>query len=157
MRRFLWHTIGTLAASNRRQVPQRGARKCLSYLVKGGVEWWPGSTLNLLVVGSTPTRPTIYPFADFRRRPSKSASLKNPLLTPQRRLVLSVDSVAGWGVSPGIPKISISVPRCNERIVRHPSIHHGKLVIRGTRLPVSTVIGSLAGGMTSEIRRRTRN
>jgi uncharacterized protein (DUF433 family) len=39
---------------------------------------------------------------------------------------------------------------CNERIVRHPSIHHGKLVIRGTRLPVSTVIGSLAGGMTSE-------
>lgn len=39
---------------------------------------------------------------------------------------------------------------CNERIVRHPSIHHGKLVIRGTRLPVSTVIGSLAGGMTFE-------
>jgi uncharacterized protein (DUF433 family) len=38
----------------------------------------------------------------------------------------------------------------NERIVSHPSIHHGKLVIRGTRLPVSTVIGSLAGGMTSE-------
>jgi len=36
------------------------------------------------------------------------------------------------------------------RIVSHPSIHHGKLVIRGTRLPVSTVIGSLAGGMTSE-------
>jgi uncharacterized protein (DUF433 family) len=39
---------------------------------------------------------------------------------------------------------------CNERIVRHPSIHHGKLVIRDTRLPVSTVIGSLAGGMTFE-------
>jgi uncharacterized protein (DUF433 family) len=38
----------------------------------------------------------------------------------------------------------------HERIVSHPSIHHGKLVIRGTRLPVSTVIGSLAGGMTSE-------
>ena len=38
----------------------------------------------------------------------------------------------------------------SERIVSHPSIHHGKLVIRGTRLPVSTVIGSLAGGMTSE-------
>jgi len=38
----------------------------------------------------------------------------------------------------------------NERIVSHPSIHHGKLCIRGTRVPVSTVIGSLAGGMTSE-------
>jgi len=38
----------------------------------------------------------------------------------------------------------------HERVVSHPSIHHGKLCIRGTRLPVSTVIGSLAGGMTSE-------
>jgi uncharacterized protein (DUF433 family) len=37
-----------------------------------------------------------------------------------------------------------------EHIVRHPLVHHGKLVIRGTRLKVSTVIGSLAGGMTFE-------
>ncbi len=39
-----------------------------------------------------------------------------------------------------------------ESVVTLPRIthHHGKLVIRGTRLPVSTVIGSLAGDMTSE-------
>lgn len=31
-----------------------------------------------------------------------------------------------------------------------PSICHGKPVIRGTRVPVSVVVGSLAGGMTFE-------
>jgi len=31
-----------------------------------------------------------------------------------------------------------------------PAIHHGKPVIRGTRMPVSMVVGSLAGGMTFE-------
>ena len=36
----------------------------------------------------------------------------------------------------------------NERIVLDPSIHHGKPVIRGTRVPVATIIGSLAGGMS---------
>ena len=38
----------------------------------------------------------------------------------------------------------------NERIVLDPSIHHGKPVIRGTRVPVATVINSLAGGMSKE-------
>jgi uncharacterized protein (DUF433 family) len=38
----------------------------------------------------------------------------------------------------------------NERIVLDPSIHHGKPVIRGTRVPVATVISSLAGGMSME-------
>jgi uncharacterized protein (DUF433 family) len=33
-------------------------------------------------------------------------------------------------------------------IVVNPTIHHGKPVIGGTRVPVSTVVGSLAGGMT---------
>jgi uncharacterized protein (DUF433 family) len=37
-----------------------------------------------------------------------------------------------------------------DRIVLDPSIHHGKPVIRGTRVPVTTVVGSLAGGMTFE-------
>ena len=37
-----------------------------------------------------------------------------------------------------------------DRIVTNPKIHHGKLVIRGTRVPVTTVIGSIAGGMTFE-------
>lgn len=38
----------------------------------------------------------------------------------------------------------------NERIVIDPAISHGKPVIRGTRVPVSIVVGSLAGGMTFE-------
>jgi uncharacterized protein (DUF433 family) len=36
----------------------------------------------------------------------------------------------------------------NERIVIDPKICHGKPVIRGARLPVAIVVGSLAGGMT---------
>jgi uncharacterized protein (DUF433 family) len=31
-----------------------------------------------------------------------------------------------------------------------PAIHHGTPVITGTRVPVSIVIGSLAGGMSKE-------
>jgi uncharacterized protein (DUF433 family) len=38
----------------------------------------------------------------------------------------------------------------NERIVVDPEIHHGKPVIRGTRVPVAIVVGSLAGGMSFE-------
>jgi uncharacterized protein (DUF433 family) len=36
------------------------------------------------------------------------------------------------------------------RIVLYPSICHGKPVIRGSRVPVTFVVGSLAGGMTFE-------
>ena len=36
----------------------------------------------------------------------------------------------------------------NERIVIDPKICHGKPVIRGTRLSVAVMVGSLAGGMT---------
>lgn len=36
------------------------------------------------------------------------------------------------------------------RIIIDPKICHGKPVLRGTRLPVAIVIGSLAGGMTPE-------
>jgi uncharacterized protein (DUF433 family) len=35
-------------------------------------------------------------------------------------------------------------------IVLDPAIGHGKPVIRGTRVPVTVVIGSLASGMTFE-------
>lgn len=34
----------------------------------------------------------------------------------------------------------------NDRIVIDPSIRHGKPVIKGTRVPVHRIIGSLAGG-----------
>lgn len=35
----------------------------------------------------------------------------------------------------------------NDQIVIDPGICHGKPVIRGTRMPVSLIVGSLAGGM----------
>ena len=38
----------------------------------------------------------------------------------------------------------------NERIAIDPRICHGRPVIRGTRVPVSRVIGYLAGGMSFE-------
>jgi len=36
----------------------------------------------------------------------------------------------------------------DNRIVIAPAICHGKPVIRGTRMPVSLIVGSLAGGMS---------
>ena len=38
----------------------------------------------------------------------------------------------------------------NDQIVIDPKICHGKPVIRGTRAPVSLIVGSLAGGMSFE-------
>ena len=37
-----------------------------------------------------------------------------------------------------------------QRIVLDPRVQHGKPVVRGTRVPVDIVVGSLAGGMTFE-------
>ena len=36
------------------------------------------------------------------------------------------------------------------RIVIDPAICHGKPVVRGTRIPVAQIVGSLAGGMSFE-------
>ncbi len=44
-----------------------------------------------------------------------------------------------------------------DRIVLDPNICHGKPVIRGTRVPVTVVVGSLAGGMTFEAIEREYN
>lgn len=38
----------------------------------------------------------------------------------------------------------------NDQIVIDPKICHGKPVIRGTRMPVALIVGSLAGGMDFE-------
>ena len=38
----------------------------------------------------------------------------------------------------------------NDRIVIDPRIQRGKPVIRGTRVPVTRIVGGLAGGMTFE-------
>ena len=37
-----------------------------------------------------------------------------------------------------------------ERIVIEPGIHHGEPCIRGTRIPVAIIVGSLADKMTYE-------
>lgn len=37
-----------------------------------------------------------------------------------------------------------------ERIVIEPEIHHGTPCIKGTRVPVTIILGSLADGMTPE-------
>jgi uncharacterized protein (DUF433 family) len=37
-----------------------------------------------------------------------------------------------------------------DRISIDPRVCHGKPVIRGTRVPVAIIVGSLAGGMTFE-------
>ena len=38
----------------------------------------------------------------------------------------------------------------NDRIAIDPEIQHGKPVIRGTRVPITRILGGLAGGMTNE-------
>jgi len=58
-RQILWHNFGTLAATNRHKLPRRRTRKPLSNPDSFGAEWGRRSALNLLVVGSIPTRPTI--------------------------------------------------------------------------------------------------
>jgi len=37
-----------------------------------------------------------------------------------------------------------------ERIATNPKIMHGKPVIKGTRVPVDVILGSLVGGMSYE-------
>jgi len=40
--------------------------------------------------------------------------------------------------------------RWQDRIVIEPDLHHGDPCIKGTRIPVTIVVGSLADGMTFE-------
>jgi uncharacterized protein (DUF433 family) len=35
-----------------------------------------------------------------------------------------------------------------QRVVADPAVHHGEPCIRGTRIPVRMIVGSLADGMT---------
>jgi uncharacterized protein (DUF433 family) len=42
-----------------------------------------------------------------------------------------------------------------ERIVIAPDLHHGDPCIKGTRIPVALIMGSLADGMTAEEIRET--
>ena len=38
--------------------------------------------------------------------------------------------------------------RWQDRVLIAPDIHHGDPCIKGTRIPVATIVGSLADGMT---------
>lgn len=40
--------------------------------------------------------------------------------------------------------------RWQDRIVIEPDIHHGDACIKGTRIPVTTIVGSLADGMSHQ-------
>jgi uncharacterized protein (DUF433 family) len=40
--------------------------------------------------------------------------------------------------------------RWQDHIVIEPDLHHGDPCIKGTRIPVATILGSLADGMTPE-------
>jgi uncharacterized protein (DUF433 family) len=40
--------------------------------------------------------------------------------------------------------------RMNKRVIIDPEIQHGKPVTRGTRIPITRIVGGLAGGMTKE-------
>jgi uncharacterized protein (DUF433 family) len=42
------------------------------------------------------------------------------------------------------------IRRWQDRIVIEPDIHHGDACIKGTRIPVSTIVGSLADGMSHQ-------
>jgi uncharacterized protein (DUF433 family) len=45
--------------------------------------------------------------------------------------------------------MSVAVP--NARIMIDPAVSHGKPVIRGTRTPVSVILGHIAGGDSFEL------
>lgn len=38
--------------------------------------------------------------------------------------------------------------RWQDRVVIEPDIHHGQACIKGTRIPVAAIVGSLADGMS---------
>jgi len=40
--------------------------------------------------------------------------------------------------------------RWQQKVVADPAVHHGEPCIRGTRIPVRMIVGSLADGMTVE-------
>jgi len=44
----------------------------------------------------------------------------------------------------------VNIGTYEDRIVIDPEVRHGKPVIKGTRVPVDIILGSLAGGMSVE-------
>ena len=94
-----------------------------------------------------------------RRKESKRHGRRPPR---SRRIAGGISGGAGGG-GPGAREIETRTPDClgcqgvkaygcnmnaDNRIVIDPAICHGRPVIRDTRMPVSLIIGSLAGGMS---------
>ena len=50
-------------------------------------------------------------------------------------------------MSKNLIKLIEEVKMFEERIIIDPEIRHGKPIIKGTRVPVEVILGSLAGGM----------
>lgn len=50
----------------------------------------------------------------------------------------------------GAIQYDVDTMATSDRIVLDPAVAHGKPVIRGTRIPVTLVVGSLASGMSFE-------
>ncbi len=44
----------------------------------------------------------------------------------------------------------MQIPNWADRIVVDPDLHHGEPCVRGTRVPVAAVLGSLAQGLSPE-------
>lgn len=44
----------------------------------------------------------------------------------------------------------MQIPNWADRIVVDPDLHHGEPCVRGTRVPVAVVLGSLAQGLSPE-------
>ena len=46
--------------------------------------------------------------------------------------------------------VEVASMRWRDRIVIAPDLHHGEPCVKGTRIPVAVIVGSLADGMTPE-------
>jgi uncharacterized protein (DUF433 family) len=68
-----------------------------------------------------------------------------------RLLALSIMVIYAFSKFAKRPAAASGIRRgMNDRIVIDPKVCHGKPVVRGTRMPVSLIVGSLAGGMSFE-------
>ena len=71
----------------------------------------------------------------------------------QGQSAFGVDSASPYTqaqVTPSAGAMRMQKVHWAERIAVDPEIHHGEPCIRGTRIPVAVVLGSLAEGLTPE-------
>lgn len=66
------------------------------------------------------------------------------------RLTLTFNGISADGSTRLVKSLAISAMGMPDRIVLNPAVCYGKPVIRGSRVPVTVLVGSLACGMTFE-------